>query len=95
MSEREIKIIAGQMGVFAGTERQCTEDEHDDEDENDSQISEFGLRTLLPINSGHLESCLPFYEFFEIGKIFDLTSRLAPPGSAVGLLSAAWDSMSS
>jgi len=37
------KKIAGQMGVFAGTERQCTEDEHDDEDENDSQISEFGL----------------------------------------------------
>jgi hypothetical protein len=32
------------MGVFAGTERQCTEDEHDDEDENDSQISEFGLK---------------------------------------------------
>jgi hypothetical protein len=30
--------------VFAGTERQCTEDEHDDEDENDSQISEFGLK---------------------------------------------------
>jgi hypothetical protein len=28
------------MGVFAGTERQCTEDEHDDEDEHDSQISE-------------------------------------------------------
>ena len=27
------------MGVFAGTERQCTEDEHDDEDENDSQYS--------------------------------------------------------
>jgi hypothetical protein len=26
------------MGVFAGTERQCTEDEHD------SQTSEFGLR---------------------------------------------------
>jgi hypothetical protein len=23
------------MGVFAGTERQCTEDEHDDEDENE------------------------------------------------------------
>jgi hypothetical protein len=36
------------MGVFAGTERQCTEDEHDDEDENDSQTSEFGLsRGLL------------------------------------------------
>jgi hypothetical protein len=33
------------MGVFAGTERQCTEDEHDDEDENDSQISKFGLKT--------------------------------------------------
>jgi hypothetical protein len=31
------------MGVFAGTERQCTEDEHDDEDENDSQISELGI----------------------------------------------------
>ena len=30
------------MGVFAGTERQCTEDEH--EDEHDYQISEFGLR---------------------------------------------------
>jgi hypothetical protein len=29
------------MGIFAGTERQCTEDEHDDED--DSQISEFGV----------------------------------------------------
>jgi hypothetical protein len=37
------KKIAGQMGVFAGTERQCTEDEHDDEDENDSQTSEFAL----------------------------------------------------
>src|SRR6516162_11298648 len=35
------------MGVFAGTERQCTEDEHDDEDENDSQISEFGLSWRL------------------------------------------------
>ena len=34
------------MGVFAGTERQCTEDEHDDEDENDSQISEFAF--ILP-----------------------------------------------
>ena len=34
------------MGVFDGTERQCTEDEHDDEDENDSQISEFGLNRL-------------------------------------------------
>ena len=34
------------MGVFAGTERQCTEDEHDDEDENDSQISEFGIKAL-------------------------------------------------
>ena len=33
------------MGVFAGTKRQCTEDEHDDEDENDSQISEFGLKS--------------------------------------------------
>jgi hypothetical protein len=32
------------MRVFAGTERQCTEDEHDDEDEHDSQISEFGLK---------------------------------------------------
>ena len=28
------------IGVFPGTERQCTEDEHDDEDENDSQISD-------------------------------------------------------
>ena len=30
------------MGVFAGTERQCTEDEHDYKD--DSQISEFGIK---------------------------------------------------
>jgi hypothetical protein len=35
------------MGVFAGRERQCTEDEHDDEDENDSQISEFGFKAGL------------------------------------------------
>jgi hypothetical protein len=33
------KIIAGQMGVFAGTERQCTEDEHDDE----KQFPKFGI----------------------------------------------------
>ena len=31
------------MGVFAGTERQCIEDEYEDEDEHDSQTSEFGL----------------------------------------------------
>jgi Aminoglycoside/hydroxyurea antibiotic resistance kinase len=30
--------------IFAGTESRCTEDEHDDEDENDSQISEFGFK---------------------------------------------------
>jgi hypothetical protein len=29
---------------FPGTEHQCTEDEHDDEDENDSQTSEFELK---------------------------------------------------
>jgi hypothetical protein len=45
------------MGVFAGTERQCTEDEHDDEDENDSQISEFGFRDLRsPLTSYFLLS---------------------------------------
>jgi hypothetical protein len=33
------------MGVFGGRERQCTEDEHDDEDEPDSQISEFGINS--------------------------------------------------
>jgi hypothetical protein len=32
------------MGFFAGTECQCTEDEHDYKDEHDSQISEFGLK---------------------------------------------------
>jgi hypothetical protein len=32
------------MGVFAGTERQCTEDEHKHEDEHDSQTSEFGFK---------------------------------------------------
>jgi hypothetical protein len=40
------------MGVFIGTERQCTEDEDDDEDEHESQFSEFGLkgneRAFLP-----------------------------------------------
>jgi hypothetical protein len=40
------------MGVFAGTERQCTEDEHDDEDEHDSQISEFGLRAFTATCKG-------------------------------------------
>jgi hypothetical protein len=37
------------MGVFAGTERQCTEDEHDDEDEHDSQISESAF--IYPIQA--------------------------------------------
>jgi hypothetical protein len=41
---------------FAGTARQCTEDEHDDEDEHDSQISEFGMNpdmgALLPVRPG-------------------------------------------
>ena len=31
------------IGLFAVTESQCTEDEHDDEDEDDFQISEFGV----------------------------------------------------
>jgi hypothetical protein len=31
--------------LYVGTERQCTEDENDDEDENDSQTSEFGFKT--------------------------------------------------
>jgi hypothetical protein len=38
------------MGVFAGTERQCIEDEHDDEDENDSLISEFGFNSGIDIS---------------------------------------------
>jgi hypothetical protein len=42
------------MRVFAGTERQCTEDEHDDEDEHDSQISEFGLK--LEDRNEHMNS---------------------------------------
>ena len=33
------------MGVFARTERQCTEAEQEDEDEHDSQTSEFGLKS--------------------------------------------------
>jgi hypothetical protein len=40
------------MGVFAGTERQCTEDEDDDEDEHDSQISEFGLKGSIGHHPG-------------------------------------------
>jgi len=31
------------IGLFAVTESQGTEDEHDDEDEDDSKISEFWL----------------------------------------------------
>jgi hypothetical protein len=43
------------MGVFAGTERQCTEDEHDDyKDENDSQISEFGLKGTVEARLRHV-----------------------------------------
>jgi hypothetical protein len=37
------------IGVFPCTERQCTEDEHDDEDENDSQTSEFGVKASRSI----------------------------------------------
>jgi hypothetical protein len=32
------------IGLFAVTESQCTEDEHDDEDEDDSRFSEFRLK---------------------------------------------------
>jgi hypothetical protein len=42
----EICAVKLELGVFHGTERQCTEDEHDDEDENDSQTSEFGLKKI-------------------------------------------------
>ena len=42
------------MGVFAGTERQCTEDEHDDE--NDSQISELGFN-MLPASPQKSRKC--------------------------------------
>jgi hypothetical protein len=48
------------MGVFAGRERQCTEDEHDDEDENDSQISEFGFN----LTSKESPPLSPFLERF-------------------------------
>ena len=41
------------MGVFAGTERQCTEDEHDDQD--DSQTSEFGIKSVEYPELGWLE----------------------------------------
>ena len=51
------KKIAGQMGVFAGTERQCTEDQHDDEDEHDSQISEFGINITGKHPAAVAESC--------------------------------------
>ena len=37
------KKIAGQMEAFAGTERQCTEDEHD------SQTSEFGFNAPMTV----------------------------------------------
>ena len=39
------KKLQDKLGVFAGTERQCTEDEHEDEDEHDSQTSELEVQT--------------------------------------------------
>jgi hypothetical protein len=34
------------IGLFAVTESQCTEDEHDDEDEDDSKFRNLGLSQL-------------------------------------------------
>jgi hypothetical protein len=36
------------IGLFAVPESKCTEDEHDDEDEDDSKFSEFGLNRAQP-----------------------------------------------
>ena len=46
------------MAVFAGTERQCTEDEHDDEDENDSQTSAVRAIDLVFNDGDELTSSL-------------------------------------
>jgi hypothetical protein len=35
------------IGLFAVTESRCTEDEHDDEDEDDSKFRNLGLRACL------------------------------------------------
>ena len=40
------------IGVFPGTERQCTEDD-DYKDENDSQTSEFEFKTLVTFSDLH------------------------------------------
>ena len=43
------------IGPFAVTESQCTEDEHDDEDEDDSKFRNLGLnRIRLRAQRGHL-----------------------------------------
>jgi hypothetical protein len=34
------------IGLFAVTESQCTEDEHDDEDEDDSKFRNLGLMSF-------------------------------------------------
>jgi hypothetical protein len=44
------KKLQDKWGSLPAQKRQCTEDEHDDEDENDSQTSEFGLNN--PANGG-------------------------------------------
>ena len=54
------------IGLFAVTESQCTEDEHDDEDEDDSKFRNLDLRDsashLSPLTFLALEpslTCLP------------------------------------
>jgi len=44
------------IGLFAVTESQCTEDEYDDEDEDDSKFRNLGLNTVAtgPGRSSHL-----------------------------------------
>ena len=37
------------IGLFAVTESQCTEDEHDDEDEHDSKFRNLGLKKLKAV----------------------------------------------
>ena len=46
------------IGLFAGTESQCTEDEHDDEDEDDSKFRNLGLMNVSwRVTSDGTRSC--------------------------------------
>jgi hypothetical protein len=53
------------IGLFAVTESRCTEDEHDDEDEDDSKFRNLGLRACLRRVRYGLRPLQPMLDFLD------------------------------